>query len=127
MQLEINGQIYDLYFGLDFLDYIENKHSPTMESDEGQKINVGVGGLAMLENKMNQYSPTALADVLVGATTTERKRLTRKQVEAYFSSIDDDEYFDLYEEVMNEMGKSTELRRAEKAQKRIQEKNRNNP
>ena len=122
MNLEINGRTYNLYFGLDFLDYIEKKHSPTMEV-EGQRMVSGFGGLAMLETKMNQYSEPALADVLIGGTASERNKLTRKQVEAHFNNLSDDEYFELYDDVIDELGKSSTLRRAEKAQKRLNKKN----
>ena len=122
MKVTVNNKDYDLYFGLDFLDEIERKHSPTMEA-EGQEFKIGTGGLPILEAKMNQYSQSALADVLVAGTTTGPKKLNRRDIETHFNNLTDDEFFQFYDDVLDEMGKSSTLRRAEKAQKRLNQAN----
>lgn len=109
MNLTINDKDYPLTFGLAFLDFVDNRSGMKMDVD-GQEVNTGIAGMGMLKSKLATYSPTALVTVIKGATATERQKPSNKDIEAWMDDLigDDngDEYYNIYDEIVSEMGKS---------------------
>lgn len=109
MNLTINDKTYVLSFGLAFLDFVDN-HSGMKMDVEGQEVNTGIAGMGMLKSKLATYSPTALVTVIKGATATERQKPSNKDIETWMEELigdgDGDDYYNFYDEIVSEMGKS---------------------
>ena len=73
MNLTINGKEYALHFGMDFIDEVEKLEGMKMEA-EGVSLNMGTGGMALLNNKLASYHPSGLRTVIKAGTTTERQK-----------------------------------------------------
>ncbi|MGP6139574.1 tail assembly chaperone [Jeotgalibaca sp. A127] len=110
MELTINEKDYRLYFGTDFVDYINNANGMVVE---GVKTNVG--GMLMLNAGLSMKSPSTLRLILKGATNTLASKPSNKDLEDYINGLldqeDDDEYEILFEEIETEIKKLPANRR----------------
>ena len=64
MNLVINGKDYELYFGLDFINYLDKEHY--IEQD-GFKIG---HGLTTIVTQIEMGNPVVLVDLILAATIT---------------------------------------------------------
>lgn len=110
MQLKINDKKYILNFGLEFLNQVNKNESPKMEV-EGQEISAGIGGLSMFMTALNTYEPTALYRLIKYATFTENQKPSNKDIDEYIDNlINDGQYYDIYDEIIEEMGKQPKVK-----------------
>lgn len=73
MNIEINKKSYDLYFGWDFLEVINELLGFEMMV-ENQKIPTKTGGLNFLDMGLSQYDPvTVFKAIKAGLSTTKQK------------------------------------------------------
>lgn len=113
MNIEINGKTYPLTFGLRFLDTVDKERGFTADV-EGMQMNTGAGGMSMLQQGLEVYSPTHLATVIRAATATERQKPSNQDIEKFIESLAEngDEYYDFYDDIKDEMGKNSILKMA---------------
>lgn len=98
MVLNINGNDYEIHFGIGFVRKLDEKYFVTNQS--GVKFGTG------LETKVPMLldnDAVTLAEFLYEGTCAEKKRPTLKEVDAYIDQVDDIDA--LYEEVIDELKK----------------------
>lgn len=105
MEVKINGRTYPLHFGLGFLNEV-NKHESAKMEVEGQTMSTGMMGMQLFNSSLQVYDPVALAKVIQYATSTEQQKPAKKDIEAYVDQlIEKEEYYDVYDELNEELGK----------------------
>lgn len=98
MQLEINDKTYDIYFGLDFVEYLDKKYK--LEQG-GLEFGLGIVNAAA---QLEQGSPLILVDLIKAGTITSGKKLNTQEVKQFIEQHED------LEELMNDF--LTELEKA---------------
>ena len=129
MNINVNGKDYTLQFGLRFLDVVD-KERGVSANIEGASINTGAGGMDMLNQGLSVYSPSHLATVIRAGTAHLRQRPSEKEIEDYIQKLVDggaegevsEEYFDLYDEINDELGKNSMLQVAMKGREALAKK-----
>lgn len=110
MELTINGKEYRLYFGTDFVDYINKANGMELE---GVKTNVG--GMLMLNAGLSMKAPSTLELVIKAATNTLPSKPSNKDLDDYINELldqdDDTEYETLFTEIETEIKKRPANRR----------------
>lgn len=108
MYIELNGKELPLNFGFKFIEEIEKLESFKVNV-EGQEVSTGMGGLSMLEGKLEAKSPIALKSVIKAATATLDMKPSNSQIEDYILTLaeDEDKYIKLFEDIQEELGKNT--------------------
>lgn len=110
MEITINDKNYRLYFGTDFVDYINNANGMAVE---GVKTNVG--GMLMLNAGLSMKSPSTLELIIKAATNTLPSKPSNKDLDDYINDLlnqeDDSEYEALFEEIEAEIKKRPANRR----------------
>ena len=105
MNLTINGKEYALHFGMDFIAEVEKIEGMKMEA-EGVSLNMGTGGMAMLNNKLASYHPSGLRTVIKAGTTTERQKPSNDDINTFIEELADSEkYEQTFDEIVEELGK----------------------
>lgn len=133
MNIEINGKDYTLQFGLRFLDVVD-KERGVSANVEGATINTGAGGMDMLNQGLNVYSPSHLATVIRAGTAHLRQRPTDVEVENYIQELVEggdegevsQEYFDLYDQINDALGKNSMLQVAMRGKEALAKKKKKN-
>ena len=107
MQITINKKVYDLHFGFDFLEEV-NKYFGLVIDVEGQEVNTKSGGLNFMLNGLEQYDPIALIKTIRCATSTEKSKPSKADLEAHVMELlNDDEKYDAFlDELLAEIKKS---------------------
>lgn len=105
MEITIKGKAYPLHFGLGFLDQVNKRESATMEV-EGQNMSMGMMGMQLFNGSLQVYDPVALAKAIQYGTYTESQKPSKKDIETYVTElIEDEAYYDVYDELNEELGK----------------------
>lgn len=113
MQLEINGKEHNLYFGLDFIEELDNKYP--IESN-GAKFGMGINTALVY---LNQGNPRILADLIHAATSTANLRPGLSEIKRWVESQTDLE--SLFNEFLDELGKQPMTAGAVAKMKKAQE------
>lgn len=101
MILNINGKDYQLDFGFDFIDYVNQQDGLAI-----QGINLGVAGMRMLPLGLDGKSPSTLRTIIKAGTITRPQKPSNEEVKAYIENLLNEEKFDdVFNEVLEEMGK----------------------
>ena len=98
MVLNINGNDYEVHFGIGFVRKLDEKYFVTNQS--GVKFGTG------LETKIPMLlanDAVTLSEFLYEGTCTEKKRPTQKDVDMYIDQAEDIDV--LFEEVIEELKK----------------------
>lgn len=110
MELTINERTYQLYFGTDFVDYINNQNGMMME---GVKTNVG--GMLMLNAGMSMKSPSTLRLIIKAGTVTLQSKPSNKDLDDFINDLldreDDAEFESLFDDIEEEIKKHPVNRR----------------
>ena len=112
MIININGKDYELAFGFDFLDYLNQHNSLTMEV-KGQTLSSGLGGATMLASTLGSRMPSTLMTAIKAGTAHLSQKPSNKDIESYINGIaDDDEAYELvFLEIEEELKKQPATRR----------------
>lgn len=101
MQITIEGKEYDLYFGLDFLEWCEDNAGLKVDG-----VNMGIGGFNMLYSKLEMNDPVAIMKILKGATNTLKSKPSNTQLEFFLEGkIVEDEFEEFAEELQDTLKK----------------------
>ena len=112
MNLTINGKEYALHFGMDFIDEVEKLEGMKMEA-EGVSLNMGTGGMALLNNKLASYHPSGLRTIIKAGTSTERQKPSNDDINVYLEELaESDDYEQTFDDIVEELGKKPLVLRA---------------
>lgn len=101
MNITIASKDYNLYFGLDFLEYCEDTGGMKMEG-----VNLGIGGFNMMYSKLEMFDPVTVLKVIQGATNTYKSKPSKADIEELLvDKIESDSYEDFVEEILTELKK----------------------
>lgn len=81
MNLTIGGKEYTMYFGLDFLDYLDRVYS----LDVGKGIKVGNGVMMAVVN-IEAKNPVVLLHLIKAATITEKSQPSTADIKKYLET-----------------------------------------
>lgn len=106
MILEMNGKEYELNFGFDFLDYINEKNALTM-TVSGQEMSTGAGGAVMTGMMISSKQPSTLRQLIIGGTINARKQPTDRDIKKYIDELvqDEEEYELVFDSIVEEIKK----------------------
>lgn len=100
MQIEINKVKYELYFGFDFIDFINTSGLSI------QGVQLGVGGMQFLTLGITQKSPSTLRLIIKAATVTLSNKPSDEDITKYIEDLlMNDLYEDQFDEIIEELGK----------------------
>jgi tRNA U34 5-methylaminomethyl-2-thiouridine-forming methyltransferase MnmC len=102
MKFTIAGKEYDLKFGLKFIRELDKIYTVNYE---GLEFGMGVN---MAYMNLQQFNPTALAEVIKAAVSHESSPPKMKQIEEAVEEYaeENDGLEQLFEDVLEELGKS---------------------
>lgn len=101
MQIKINDKDYQLFFGLDFLEWCEDNEGMKVEG-----VNLGIGGFNMIYSKLEMHDPVTVMKIIKGATNTHKSKPSRKDIEAFLVELlEEDKFEEFVEEVISELKK----------------------
>jgi len=95
MTLNIGGISYDLYFGLDFIDYLDKIYYV-----EERGLRVGQG-LAMAVVNAETQNPVTLLHLIKAATETEKSKPSTKSIKEFLET--EANYEELYSDFLSEL------------------------
>lgn len=106
MKFKINGQEYQLEFGMKFINELDKRYSVNYE---GFKFGMGVNMAFMY---LNQYNPTVLQNIISAAVSHEKNKPSEKKIEEAIIeyATENDGLGQLFEELIEELGKSPLLK-----------------
>ncbi|WP_243343553.1 tail assembly chaperone [Anaerococcus sp. AGMB09787] len=100
MNIKINNKEYDLYFGFDFIDYINNNSSLSV-----QGMQIGLGGVQMLSLGITNKTPSTMRLIIKGATNTLNSKPSNADIEEYISDlIVANKYDEVFDSLVQELG-----------------------
>lgn len=106
MNITINNKEYELSFGFDFLDYLNENYSIKMEAG-GHTMSSGLGGARMLASALETEAPTAVYRTIKAATAHLSQKPSNKDVEDYLNELysDDEKPKKLIKDIKKELKK----------------------
>ena len=106
MKLKINGQEYQLEFGMKFINELDKRYSVNYQ---GFQFGMGVNMAFMY---LNQYNPTVIQNIIAAAIAHEKNRPTESEIEEAIVqyAIENDGLDKLFEQLQEELGKSPLLK-----------------
>lgn len=108
MQVTINKKDYTLHFGLKFLEAINKKRGMTYEG-----MNLGYGGLSLLNSGLAMKDPLALVDVIRAGLVTSKKQPTEGEIEGFLEELClGDNYDAFYDSVLTNLKKLSFIQKA---------------
>ena len=79
MQIKLNGKDFELFFGWDFLEQVNNKFGFVMDV-QGVEINTRMNGYPFMEQGLQSYDPTAVVKVIQAGLSTERTQPSKDDI-----------------------------------------------
>ena len=101
MILTINNKDYDLYFGFDFIDYVNNASGLAF-----QGVQLGIAGTKLLMTGIGDKSPSAFRTMVKAATNTLKSKPSNDELENYIIElIEGEKYDEVFDDFLMELGK----------------------
>ncbi|WP_157686491.1 tail assembly chaperone [Limosilactobacillus gorillae] len=100
MKLEINGKTYELYFGMAFLRFINEKYGMMQ-----QGVNLGLALQRLLPGVINN-DLVAMEDLIFASIKSNGKSITQAKLDAYFESLTADEVKQLREDLVTALNEA---------------------
>lgn len=97
MQITIEDKDYNLYFGLDFLEWCEDNAGLKVDG-----VNMGIGGFNMLYSKLEMFDPVAIMKILKGATNTLKAKPSNTHLEFFLEGLIVEDKFEEFAEELQE-------------------------
>lgn len=116
MEIKIANKNYQLYFGWDFLEKINQEFGIKVDVD-GQEINTRTGGLAFLNVGLEAYDPIAVQKAIQAATNTAPSKPSIVNIRKFIEDKiikDLDGYKELTNELASEIKKDPLLKALDK-------------
>lgn len=111
MELTINEKVYELKFGLSFINAIDNIYTQKMHG-----VEFGMG-LEMLNTYLGLGRPTALYNVISAGTSHLNSKPSNTDIELYLEDLaesENEDYENMFDEVGEAMKQAPFLRRTMK-------------
>lgn len=84
MQVEIKNQVYDLYFGLDALDYLNKAYTLTSEESGTTNLNPIIGqGLNFMYTGLESGNPVAVGNFIKAGTNTLKSKPSNRDIDDF--------------------------------------------
>lgn len=84
MQVEIKNQVYDLYFGLDALDYLNRAYTLTSEESGTTNLNPIIGqGLNFMYTGLESGNPVAVGNFIKAGTNTLKSKPSNRDIDDF--------------------------------------------
>lgn len=84
MQIEINRKVYDIYFGLDALDYLNKVYTLTSEESGTTNLNTIMGqGLTFMYTGLENENPVAVGNFIKAGTNTLRAKPSNRDIDDF--------------------------------------------
>lgn len=93
--LEINGKVVDLHFGLGFIRQFDNEYKVTQN---GLKFGQGI---EVVTSRLLGKDPLVLVEIIKAATTNSKEKPNREEIDAFIESQDDLD--GLFEDFLDEL------------------------
>lgn len=88
MQLKIKNNLYDIYFGIDALDYLNNAYLFTDDESGDLNLNPMVGeGTRFLVVSLGQNNPVGLAHFIKAGTRTLKSKPSNRAIDEYIAEL----------------------------------------
>ena len=102
MVININGKDYRMYFGFDFIDYINQK-----DGLSAQGLQLGLMGTRLLTVGLDGKQPSALRTIVKAGTVTLPQQPSNQDIELWINELieDGNKYDEIFEEIIEELGK----------------------
>lgn len=106
MQIKINDEKYNLYFGFDFINFIDEKY-PVKINFQGVDVPFGNALNATINGLEKDRKPTDLIKVLKAATNTLKSKPSNQHLEEHITEmIVNDEYDEFVDELVGKLKKT---------------------
>lgn len=103
MQIKINDEKYNLYFGFDFINYID-EHYPVKIKFQGIDVPFGSALNATISNLEDTKKPTDLIKIIKAGLNTLKSQPSNKDLEKYIADlIENDEYDEFVDELLGKL------------------------
>lgn len=103
MQIKINDEKFNLYFGFDFINYIDEKY-PVKIQFQGIDVPFGSALNATINNLEEDKKPTDLIKVLKAGLCTLKSQPSNNHLEQYISDlIEIEEYDEFVDELLGKL------------------------
>ncbi len=114
MQIEIKNQVYDLYFGLDALDYLNRVYTLTSEESGTTNLNPIIGqGLNFMYTGLESGNPVAVGNFIKAGTNTLKSKPSNRDIDDFIGGhILEDTLSDFIQEIMDFLKECPLTRRA---------------
>lgn len=101
MIIKINGKEYEMFFGFDFIDYVNNASGLAF-----QGVQFGIAGMKLMMTGMADKSPSAFRTMIKAGTNTLKSKPSNEDLENYIEELlENGKYEEMFDEVVEEMGK----------------------
>lgn len=122
MQIKINDEKYSLYFGFDFIEYID-EHYPVNIKFQGIDVPFGSALNATINNLEDTKKPTDLMKILKAGLNTLKAKPSNHNLENFISDlIENEEYDEFVEDILGKLKKQPIIRKEiESIQKQTQQ------
>lgn len=90
-EVTIKDKVYPLHFGLDFINEMDKRYS--IESAVGLKFGAGMQSVIYY---LEQWNPTVLIELILGATHTLKSIPSRKDIEEWLEEQDLEDLFNRF-------------------------------
>lgn len=92
MQITIKNQVYDIYFGIDALRYVDNQYQVHDESSGNVNLNMMLGiGLGVLVSGLVAENPVSVADFISAGTNTLKSKPSKLAIDAFIGELLEEE------------------------------------
>lgn len=106
MQIKINDEKYDLYFGFDFINYIDEQY-PVKIQFQGIDVPFGSALNTTINALEKDERPTDLIKILKAGMVTLKSKPSNKDLEKYISElIENEEYDEFVKELLGKLKKT---------------------
>lgn len=99
MVIEIDGKEYELHFGWDFIETMNQLNGLVVEG-----MHMNTGGLFLLEGQLEMGDPIAVVKALQGGTSTYASKPSKKGLQKYIEQLmEKDEYEDFLSGLLEQL------------------------
>lgn len=104
MQLTINNKKYDIYFGIDAINFIDKAY-PIESEESGIVFNANTilgQGMNLFVSALQAYNPVAVANLIKAGTSTSRSKPSNIDIDMYIADlINEDKIEDFCKDVLD--------------------------
>lgn len=102
MMIELDGKEYELHFGWDFIEVLNQLNGVVV-----QGLEMNTGGITKLVGQLDLGDPIAVRLAIKAGTNTYKSKPSTRSIEKFIEElIENDEYDNFLEQLQDEFGKN---------------------